>query len=75
MTALSVTTTPQKVPACIEIQSLETNTAPVYFDNFDRVSSSSGVRLNPGGTFTRDRRANDLWVVAGSGTQDLRYIV
>lgn len=72
MAALSVTTTAQKIPVCIEVQNL--GTGPVYLDNTDRVTSSSGIRLDPGGVLNRLKLSNDLWVVAGSGTQDVRYI-
>lgn len=71
MAALSVTTTATKVPVCVEVQNL--GSGPVYFDNTDRVSTSSGMRLDPGGTFNRQKFANDLWVIAAA-TQDVRYI-
>lgn len=74
MAALSVTTTAQQVPAgWSDLQNL--GTAPVYLGNDNTVSSSSGIRLDPGGTLSRRFRANDLWVVTGAGTQDVRYII
>lgn len=73
MATLIVTTTSAPVPRCTDIQNL--GSAPVWFDNTGRVSTSTGVRLDPGGVMDRKRFANDLWVVAASGTVDLRYIV
>lgn len=75
MAALTVTTTPQQL---LESWSEFQNRGPVsvFFESENTVSSSNGLELLPGGTYSRFDMSGwrNLWVVTASGTADLRII-
>ena len=71
---LTVTTTPQRVHAASEGQvSLWVHTgATMYFGGDSSVSSSNGFRLDANDKYQMVIPAgNEVWVVAGSGSQKL----
>lgn len=73
MAALNVTTTPAKVlDAWTDIQNL--GPADVYIGNDNTVSSTTGIKLAVGATYSRALWVNwvDVWAVTAAGTADLR---
>lgn len=79
MAAISVTTTPQKIPEpWTDLQNL--GAGDIYLGNANTVSSSNGVKVASGQTYSRSLSVlrgigpRDVWVVTNSGTQDCRTL-
>lgn len=75
MAALSVTTTPAKVlDSWSDIQNL--GPADVYIGNDSGVTSTTGLKLVAGASYSRPGVSNwiDIWAVTASGTADLRIL-
>jgi len=75
---ITVSTTPTLIAAsAVDRQSVRVqNRSPdtsvyVGFDN--TVSAASGVEVSPGSEYVSDTFAGDIYVVAASGTVDIRY--
>lgn len=82
MAAISVTTTAALIAEpWTDFQNL--GSVAVYLDNVDTVSSSTGIRIDPGGIYTRPAgwksgsmgsRPKPVYAKAASGIQDCRTI-
>jgi len=73
----SVSTTPAEVVAAnAERQSVliqNTGSDPVYVGFDNAVTASDGIEVAAGGTYADDTYTGDVYVIAGSGTNDVRF--
>lgn len=76
MPAISVTSTPAQITSdWSDLQCL--GPADVYLGNANTVSSSNGVKIASGGTYSRPvgrKTKQPIWIVTASGTADVRIL-
>jgi len=70
------TSATEVIPASTERKSLLVQNAgsgPVYVGFDSSVTTSNGVKVAAGGTYADDTYTGSIYVIAASGTQDVRF--